>query len=160
MPFERVEVAERGRAEDRRSEPDVISIEDRVVVLVPRATTRGESVNELAERREPEPAGEVVVERRDRLPEQDRVVPQPRVGGDQTPPDHLEIEPRPVPARSREPPGLAGWGESLPDMSDAHARESMAQNGLNIIRYRMTRNPPPPMRARVFGRSASSIAAT
>ncbi len=93
MPLERVEVAERRRPQDRRSEPEVRGLEDSIVRPVPGTAGHGEPVDELAEGLDPEAAVEVIVERCDRLPEQDRVVAPLGVGGQQSSPNHLEVEP-------------------------------------------------------------------
>src|SRR4029078_8832646 len=63
--LEAVSVAERGRREDRRSDPQVASVEYRVIVVVHTL----EPVEQLAVRSDPKPPAETIVERRDRLAE-------------------------------------------------------------------------------------------
>ena len=57
------------------------------------SAARHEALDQLAQRLDPQPTREVVVERRDRLAEERRVVGQRRIGGDGAATGDLEIEP-------------------------------------------------------------------
>jgi hypothetical protein len=63
--LEAVSVAERGRREDWRPDPQLASVEDRVIVVVQTL----EPVEQLAVRSDPKAPAETIVERRDRLAE-------------------------------------------------------------------------------------------
>ena len=120
MPLERVEVAQRRRSKEGRPEGEVGRLEDGVVVAG--IAARLEAVEELAERRDPQPPSEQVVERRQRPPVEDAVVGQVRVPGDGPPAGDLEIDPFPtvlIDGRG-EPPRRTGRGVVLLDMGDLH----------------------------------------
>src|SRR5439155_21246998 len=74
MALERVEVAQARRAQHGRPEDEVATLEDGIVILV----SWRELLGELRERLNAQTARQVVVERGDRLAEEDGVVGPPR----------------------------------------------------------------------------------
>ena len=98
VAFERIEVSQRWRLQDRRPEPKPGRVEDRVVVAVRigpvRAVgPRNEGPHQLRERLDPHARGKVRVECRDRRAVEDGVMGEPLVGGHPPPSGDLEIEP-------------------------------------------------------------------
>jgi hypothetical protein len=137
MTLERVEVAKAGRPEDGRAEPEVGGIEDRFVIarVVTRVGARKEALDQLDEGLDPEAAGEVVIEIRDRLAMEDMIVRQVAIGGHGAPSGNLQVDPaagfgggvlgRVGIARSkgrRESPRCAGRCVRFADMRQLHRR--------------------------------------
>ena len=124
VALERVEVADRGRPQDRRPERDVGGGEHGVVVLVARL----EAVEQVAQRLDAQPAREVLVEGRHRLAEEDRVVREGGSRADRAPARDLEVEPatRCLPASSAAASrhGAPGGRVSFADVGDLHAGQS------------------------------------
>src|SRR5439155_23604905 len=88
VTLERIEIAEARWPEDRWAERQVRSSKHGVVVLV-----RYEAVDQLGQRLDSQAPGQMVVERRDRLAEEDAIVGQVAIGGDRPTPGDLEIDP-------------------------------------------------------------------
>ena len=121
MLLERVEVAHRRGSQDGRAEGQVRRVQDRVVIGVSRTAGRAKALDQLDQRADPEPSGEVVVEGRDRLAEQDRVVRAARIGGQEPATHDLEVEPGLSRARrSGEAPRRARRAVSFADVRDPH----------------------------------------
>jgi hypothetical protein len=142
MALERVEVAEARWPEDRRTEPEVGGVEDRVVVagvvvagvvvarIVARVDPRDKALDQLDERLDPETAGEMVVEVRDRLAMDDVIVRQVSIGGDGSPSSDLQVDPMAGlgrvtvarPKSRRESPRRAGRRVHVAHMRQLHRR--------------------------------------
>ena len=142
VALEGVEVAQGRRSQDRRTEPTSARRARRRRSSGPPC---GRSPSTRSARRgDPQAAREVVVEGRDRLPEERRVVGQPRAAGPTAGADGRSRG-RPSAARTGEtdraaagqqPPGRAARGVALAgrgSTSSASARRR-GQNGLNIIK--------------------------
>ena len=109
MALEGVEVADRRRPEDRRPEHELAGWQDCVVIV----GARLESFDEVAQGIDAQAAGEMVVEGRQRLPVERRIMGQGRPGRDRPPSRDLEVQPanrRSIRAfeRRREPPWCPG----------------------------------------------------
>ena len=89
MALESVEVAHRRWPQDRRPYREFGCPEDGVVIVV----ARFESFDELAKRLDAQAARQVLVERRQRLAVEGRVVGEPRVGRDSPAAGTLEVQP-------------------------------------------------------------------
>ena len=81
-----------------------------------------EPVEELGQGRDAQPAGEVVVERRDRLAEEGGVVGAFRASGDDPAASDLQVEPagRWVVEGRRQPPRRAGRGVAFAHVGQPH----------------------------------------
>ena len=125
MAFEGIEVAQRRRPEDRWTKDEIGCVQDGRVIVV----TRFEAVDQVAQRLDAKPAGEMVVERRQRSPVDSRVMLEHRTGADGPPSGDLEVQPAPGRItrveRGSEPPGCAGGCELLADVGDLHDFESI-----------------------------------
>ncbi len=123
MALERVEVAERGRAEDRGAEGEVIGVEDGVVL---RGTAPGgEAVDEIGQGLHAQAARQVVVERRHALAVQHAVVGEVGIGRDRSTAGHLEVDPSGfgIERRRQAPFGSCG-GVSFADVGETHRPQS------------------------------------
>ena len=123
--LERVEVAERRRAKDRRPEAQLACLEDRVVLLRPAA--RAEPVHQLAQGRHAQPTGQMLVERRHRHPVQNGVMGsvadlQRRRAAGQTSRSIQCSAARRVQCRGQ-PPRRSGRRVALADVGDPHHDE-------------------------------------
>ena len=160
--LEGVEVAERRRPQDRRPEGEIRLVQARPRHRRParrrRAAKPSTSSPSASIRR---PRASTLVEGRERLPEEDRVVRPPRIGGDEPPPDDLEVQPRalasaPPPPAARAPRGAV----ALANMADPHARSlggprpgpsRRDQNGRNIISHRIDDEADPADQEQLLG---------
>ncbi len=143
VPLEGVEVAERGRAEDRRAEGEITGVEDGIVVRALRAGH--EALDEVREGLDPQPARQVVVEGRHGLAVEHRIVREVRVGRDRAAAGDLEIDPPRAPGieRRRESPCGACGGVSFTDVCEAH-RPSLASDAAGPDRLRRIGRLPRP----------------
>jgi hypothetical protein len=132
VTLERVEVTEAGGPKNRRAEPEVRGVEDRVVNarIVARVDPGHEPLDELDESLDPEAAGEVVVQVRDRLAMEGVIVRQVSIGGHGAPSGDLQVDPvawlwAVNIARSegrRKSPRRTGRRVHLPNMGQLHRR--------------------------------------
>ena len=127
MALEGIEVAQAGRAQDRRSEGEVGGIEDGVVI----GAQRLEAVEQLAHGLHPQSAPQVVVERGDRLAEEHAVVGKPIIGLGGPPSGDLQIEPaQPFGVEGGDQPiALAGRRVQLADVGKSHLRQAILGGG-------------------------------
>jgi len=127
VALEGIEVAEARRSQDRRPERQVGGVEDRLVL----GCGGGVALEQLGQRLDPQAARQVVVQGRDRLAEEDRVVGAAWVLDHQALPRLFEVQPghrlRARIARGSQPPGRAGRGVPLADVSDLHRPESTVE---------------------------------
>jgi hypothetical protein len=124
MALERVEIAQARGPQDRRPECQVFGVEHRIVVLVPRP----EALDQLGQGLDAKAAAQVVVERRDRLPEEEAIVGELRVGRDRAAPRDLQVDPAPavgVEGRDEPPRGTDRPGP-LSGVGDLHRRSTRA----------------------------------
>ena len=115
--LEAVSIAKRRWREDRRTEPDRLRVEDRVVVLV----ACFESVDDVPECSDPKPASQ----RRRRGSRSAGGTGPIRArasasAGDRPTPGRLQVEPPTVVERRREPPWRAGRRVPLADVGEPH----------------------------------------
>ena len=115
------------RPQNRWPELQVVGVEDRVVVVGP----RGEPLDEVRERLDAKPAGEVVVERRDRLAVEDGVVGEAGPGRDGPTTGDLDVEPGRGGGVERrgQSPRRAGGCVALSDMGESHGRSVRSGHG-------------------------------
>ena len=125
MSLERVEVAQRRRLEDRRTEPHIFGLEDGVVIFV----ARHEPVEQVAQGVDPQPASDVIVEGRDRTAMERRIVLEGGPDSDRAPAGNIKVQParwslRLLKARCQSPGGTR-WSIRQPNMRDLHGGESI-----------------------------------
>src|SRR5262249_44679886 len=110
------------RPQDRRTEGEIAWFENGVVLVTLEASAF-EGLDQLRERRDAEGARQVIVERRDRLAIEDGVVRPPRIRGEESATNDLEVEPGSgAGGRGGEPPRGTGRAKSFANVADPHRR--------------------------------------
>jgi hypothetical protein len=104
MTLEGVKIAKGRRPENGRTEVQVGGRENGVVILA----ARDKALNQVCQRRDAEPGGEMVVQAGERSAMEGRVVGQARIGGDGSSSGNVEIKPL---RRLGEGTGLGGPAE-------------------------------------------------
>ena len=136
MPFERIEVPQRRRTQDRGSEGQAGAVEDGLVIV--RLASRFESLQHRPQRLDAKAGGEVVVQRRDRSPEHRLVVGELGMGCKGTPPGNLEVEPafRGVTGveRGGQSPRSPGRGMALSDVGEPHVSDGWRTSSVPPVR--------------------------
>jgi hypothetical protein len=108
-------------AQDGRPEGKIRRVQDGVVIGVSRTAGRREALDQLGQPVDPEPSCEVVVEVRDRLAEQDRVVLPPGIRCDEPTPDDVKVEPGALcTCRGGQAPRRTGRAVTFADVRDPH----------------------------------------
>ena len=129
MALEGIEVTQAGRTQDRRPKGQVGRLAQRIVVIIVRGAVK--VVEDLGQRRDAQATREHLVERRQRLAEEDRIMDEALVLADRASSGDLEVEPPGAGRIERgvEPVGGAGRRVPLPGMGDLHRPESSPSAG-------------------------------